>query len=532
MSKNIKSKIISIALISLISLNAIYNGIMNYEIPVNAQSISDLEEVKRENSKKISQLQEAVQAANAKLNKSEKDENAKLEYKFALDEKMKLQNQNIDLVMQQMNSLEESIHLSEEEIAKIENDIILKKEDISEGMQVFKKRLKASYMSGNDGFASIIVGTSDFAEILSKMELVGRVAKHDKELIEKLNTQLNELDVLNEELNSKLATLNQQLIDTKEKKDEFRTLLDELSSDYQRTQQEINVIKQEQNNIEIAIKDNVSQIAGTQEEQELIDSKISAIQEEMRKEAERKAAEEAARIAAEEATRKAAAEEAARKAQEEAARIAAEEASKKAQQEAANNTQNSSQGNVVGEASNSASLSQPNTQTPPVAVTPVVPPAPSKPVVAPTPIVKESTATFLWPVPGYYTVSSGYGYRSFDRSFHAAIDISGGGISGAPIVAVADGVVILGCNTCTHDYSKGYSCGCGGGYGNYLSIVHDSTYATLYGHCQSIIVSDGEKVKKGQTIGYVGSTGFSTGSHLHFEFKKNGVKVNPMDFVS
>ena len=60
-----------LALISLISLNAIYNGIMNYEIPVNAQSISDLEEVKRENSKKISQLQEAVQAANAKLNKSD-----------------------------------------------------------------------------------------------------------------------------------------------------------------------------------------------------------------------------------------------------------------------------------------------------------------------------------------------------------------------------------------------------------------------------------------------------------------------------
>lgn len=111
MSKNIKSKIMAIALISLISLNAIYNGMMNYEIPVNAQSISDLEEVKRENSKKISELQEAVQAANAKLSKSEKDENAKLEYKVALDEKMKLQNQNIDLVMQQMNSLEESIRL-------------------------------------------------------------------------------------------------------------------------------------------------------------------------------------------------------------------------------------------------------------------------------------------------------------------------------------------------------------------------------------------------------------------------------------
>lgn len=530
MSKNIKSKIMAIALISLISLNAIYNGMMNYEIPVNAQSISDLEEVKRENSKKISELQEAVQAANAKLSKSEKDENAKLEYKVALDEKMKLQNQNIDLVMQQMNSLEESIRLSEEEIAKIENDIILKKEDISEGMQVFKKRLKASYMSGNDGFASIIVGTSDFAEILSKMELVGRVAKHDKELIEKLNTQLNELDDLKEELNSKFATLNQQLIETKEKKDEFRTLLDELSSDYQRTQQEITAIEQEQNNIEIAIKDNVAQLEGTQEEQEIIDEKINAIQEEMRKEAERKAAEEAARIAAEEAARKAAEEEAARKAaEEEKARIAAEEASKKTQEEAANNIQNSNQGHVVGEANNSANLSQP---TPPVAVTPVVPPAPAKPVVAPTPIVKKSTSTFLWPVPGYYTVSSGYGYRNFDRSFHAAIDIAGGGISGAPIVAVADGVVILGCNTCTHDYSKGYSCGCGGGYGNYLSIVHDSTYATLYGHCQSIIVSDGEKVKKGQTIGYVGSTGFSTGAHLHFEFKKNGVKVNPMDFVS
>lgn len=138
---------------------------------------------------------------------------------------------------------------------------------------------------------------------------------------------------------------------------------------------------------------------------------------------------------------------------------------------------------------------------------------------------------FLWPVPGYYGVSSGYGSRW--GSFHKGIDIAGGGISGKKVVAVADGVIVKHYNSCNHNYGKSGSCGCGGGYGNYVTINHGTkdgkTYLAIYAHVSRTAVSSG-KVKKGQTIGYVGSTGWSTGFHLHYGISVNGSWVNPMNY--
>lgn len=95
---------------------------------------------------------------------------------------------------------------------------------------------------------------------------------------------------------------------------------------------------------------------------------------------------------------------------------------------------------------------------------------------------------------------------------HRAVDYAAA--LGTPIRAVGDGTVI--------------SAGWGGPYGNLTSIRHNSTYSTNYGHQSKMIVKRGQKVKQGQVIGYVGSTGFSTGPHLHFEMVKNGVKINPL----
>lgn len=133
--------------------------------------------------------------------------------------------------------------------------------------------------------------------------------------------------------------------------------------------------------------------------------------------------------------------------------------------------------------------------------------------------IQYSGGQFAWPVPGYYFLSSPYGWR-WGR-LHAGVDISGGGIMGKPIVAAADGQVILA------DYNSG-------GYGNYVMINHGSnggnSYVTLYGHMTYYIVSSGQSVSKGQTIGYVGSTGRSTGPHLHFEIRVNGSAYNPMEY--
>jgi murein DD-endopeptidase MepM/ murein hydrolase activator NlpD len=74
------------------------------------------------------------------------------------------------------------------------------------------------------------------------------------------------------------------------------------------------------------------------------------------------------------------------------------------------------------------------------------------------------------------------------------------------------------------------SAGWGGGYGNLIKLKHNSTYSTNYAHLTRFAkgITAGARVTQGQVIGYVGSTGFSTGPHLHYEIEKNGVKVNPL----
>ena len=135
---------------------------------------------------------------------------------------------------------------------------------------------------------------------------------------------------------------------------------------------------------------------------------------------------------------------------------------------------------------------------------------------------------FTWPVPGYYNITSYYGYRihpvTGKNKLHGGIDIASAGIYGKAIVAAADGVVV----------SAGWN---SGGFGNWVVINHGNSggnqFATLYAHmCSAPVVSAGQSVKAGQTIGYVGSTGMSTGNHLHFEVRVNGNRVNPMSYFN
>ncbi len=132
----------------------------------------------------------------------------------------------------------------------------------------------------------------------------------------------------------------------------------------------------------------------------------------------------------------------------------------------------------------------------------------------------KGSGQFAWPFPGYSSISSGYGYRthpiSGDRKFHSGVDLAGP--YGKAIVAAEDGKVI----------TAGWN---SGGYGNYVIISHGGGITTLYGHNSSLTVSAGQKVKRGQTIARCGSTGRSTGNHLHFEVRKNGSTRNPMNYI-
>ena len=142
-------------------------------------------------------------------------------------------------------------------------------------------------------------------------------------------------------------------------------------------------------------------------------------------------------------------------------------------------------------------------------------------------VIVPSGSGFAWPTPGFVSLSSEW-FEDREVYNHGGIDIAGAGIMGTPVVAAADGTVIASNSSCTHNWGKSYSCGCGGGYGNYVMISHAGGKMTVYGHLTSLTVSSGQSVSRGQVIGYVGSTGNSTGPHLHYECRLNGVRYNPM----
>ena len=126
----------------------------------------------------------------------------------------------------------------------------------------------------------------------------------------------------------------------------------------------------------------------------------------------------------------------------------------------------------------------------------------------------QRSAGLMAPVAG--RITSGFGMRFHPilhyTRFHAGLDF--GAAWGSPIVAAADGQVV----------AAGY----GGGYGRQVQIAHGGGIVTLYGHMSAIAATPGEPVRQGQVIGYVGSSGLSTGPHLHFEVRVNGTPVDPM----
>ena len=140
-----------------------------------------------------------------------------------------------------------------------------------------------------------------------------------------------------------------------------------------------------------------------------------------------------------------------------------------------------------------------------------------------------------WPVSGFFRISAGFQSNdAVHKGHHNGIDIAGGGIAGQPIRAVADGYVTLVHNGCTHNYKKYGNC-CGNGYGNYATVNHgtltvngsSANYVAYYAHASKIVVSNGQYVKQGDIIGYVGTTGWSTGYHLQIGMLRNGGWINP-----
>lgn len=341
--------------------------------------------------------------------------------------KQELVKKKIDAVNDKITTLNSYMTQLEMKISTNNRKLKSKQKQIDNGVDRFKKRLRATYLLGEGNtYVSALFDSGDFYDMLMRMELIKRVAKYDNDIIDNLIENKKELESVQKDL--------------QKQKDEYNANLSDLSSQKEELDKLYNSSKK------------------LKEEYEKKKKKLEEENERYKNEREAFEADIASLLSSESGD------------------VTSENAEKLAEEVISN---------------------------------------------------KDTSLNFSWPAPGCYNVTSGVGERW--GSQHNGMDIAGS--KGSSIVAAEDGQVLIASDSCPHNYGKNESCGCGHGYGNYVLVQHTNGFATLYGHMTSINVNVGDTIKKGQKIGTMGSTGFSTGNHLHFEVRFNGIYVNPANFL-
>ena len=449
------------------------------------KELSDLEE-------KQAELDELISAASDDIADQE-------EKQQAISDQIDTVEETLHKLADSISELEDQIADNEELIAQMETDTQQKEQEIESGVDDLQKRLRAFYIAGGDTYTDILIGASDFYDMLMKLELVKRVAGHDADLIDKLIEKKTEYESQLETLKTEKTELEEQYAELEERRVKQQAQIVKLEELYSQSEENLKSLEEDKASYE----KNREQI---EKEQEQFEADLQKLYEE--REALKKKQEEEKKKAEEE-----------RKKQE-----AAQQQNNQTQKpsDADNNTSNggdndSPDTNTDNNNNNTDPNGNSNTNTNTSGVDPN----------AAYGYVPKSR--FTWPVPGFYHISYGVGWRW--GAYHKGIDIYSPNIRGANIVAADSGTVILASNTCPHDYGKNYSCGCGGGYGNYCIIDHGDGYWTLYGHSEHISVVEGQHVEKGDVLGTVGSTGYSTGPHTHFEVRINGTAYDPQNYV-
>ena len=440
---------------------------------LSAKTIPEIQEERKENEARIAEYERQM----SELGDNMLNEKA---FQEALSEQISLIQENISLLNQELDKLSSDITSADENIRFLNYSITERQRQIDESIELFKKRLCTMYMTGsNDNLISVLLGSSSFYDMMTRVKVVNNMAEYDEKLINNILDDIDSLEKDRNDLEAEKQNLESKLSEQEIKKTEKTSEIQSLNEKMSQSQAVIEQINAQQAKIQRS-KEDAESLLSELDKQEL------EIQEEIRRKAE-----EAQKRYEEEQRRK---QEELRRQQEEIQRQ--EEENRRKQQE---------QENIYNQWLEQK-VPQPESIPPP------------------------SEQDFIWPTPNFYYITSPYGERWGTE--HRGIDIGDAGIQGGAVCAARDGIVISVNNSCDHDYGKEDDCGCGGGFGNYVIISHDGTYSTIYAHMSYASVSAGEYVEQGQVIGAVGSTGWSTGPHLHFEVRVDGYAENPLDYVS
>ena len=402
--------------------------------PLQSSDIGQYANKLKDIARQQSLIQMQIEASKQGIEK-EKDNQGEIQ------QKIEAVNAEITSMNTYMTQLEIEIGTNKRELAQAE-------QEITEGVEGLKKRLRAMYLAGTDSYTTVILQSNSFYDVLMRMELIKRVAEHDDKLIDELYKMKAQLDEKQRELDAKQKEYDEQfkLLDEKKAEldklyhtsEETMKLLEAKQKAFQKADEAFDLQKaQYQQDLSSVLKSplgNTSRDEEVKATMELADAKLKDLRNWI--------------------------------------------------------AQRKKKGEEIKE--------------------------------------DEAQYQFGWPAQGAYTITSGVGARW--GSYHQGMDIMGD--HGTPILASDAGTVIRTNESCTHDYGKDASCGRGGGYGNYVIIDHGNDFITLYGHLTEVDVKVGQKVKQGQVIGKMGSTGFSTGDHVHFEIRYQGYIVNPAYYVN
>lgn len=441
-NKNVFKRMISFAVSLTLIASTAHAYPFHVDNRVKAKTLAEIQAEREENKQKIDEINQKLDALYGK-------QESQKEYQQELMNQIALYKANIESLNNEITAISNEISEAEANIKAIDDSIVQMQADIDEGVEKFKARLYSMYVSTDNSLAGVVLGSTSFYDMVVNKEMLKRIADYDKELIDGILKNIDDIETSRKELENQKRILEMKQIDLENRKKEKNDELDDYNRKMAETEEVLQMLKNEENSLNMD-KEDLNQIIAN------LDAEDAKIQADIKRQ---------------------------------------QELLQQQQQQNQNQNNNNGGGNSG-----------------PIYVTP------------------PSGGGFMWPTPGFYYISSRFGFRW--EKLHGGIDIGDAGIHGAAVVASKSGTVGGVCNSCNHNYYKVYDCGHGNGYGNYVYIIHDGTFATRYAHLTSVIVSPGEYVQQGQVIGYVGCTGYSMGSHLHFEIYANGSRIDPLNYVS
>ncbi len=440
----------------------------------------------KENSKQQQQLQEENSQYKSDLEQTEMTLQEKEEYSKELQKKISTLTQKIQSSNKKIKEL--NVEINEKQVLIDE-----KLEQIQDRLDILRKRLRAIYTAGDISSLEIILQAKDFSDYVDKMELVQSISEYDNKLISGLQKEMESISDEQNKLKEdkkKVENEKKSLEENKKKINslsaENATVIKQLMSEKEETENHIAENETRQKELEKALAEYNSASASQNNQQ----------QRTLNRQQQQNIIDKAN--------------------QDTLNRINQNNNNSSSNKNSSNNNSSNKNNNNSENSSNKTNTNNNddnNSNTNKNDNSDV--------------LVKSDGTSYVWPCPGHtYLTSTFDEWRGVNN--HGALDIADGSIYGAAVVACWNGTVIATNTTCTHDYGKSSSCGCGGGYGNYVMIDHGGGKVSIYGHLCEVVATPGQQVSAGQLIGYVGSTGYSTGPHLHFEMQLNGVRYDPL----